>query len=320
VSDAALKTISINEVGIPFSVCAVGPSGFVNFMGDPTVNGTVAYASPIVVASTWNVDLAEAQGNMVGNEGILGDQTRAVPVSYTGWYAPAMNIHRSPFSGRNNEYYSEDGLLSGLMASSVIKGATNKGVITFIKHFAVNDQETHRDRNGLVTWLDEQCMREIYLKPFELSVKKGGSLGIMSSFNRIGTVWTGGDYDLLTEILRNEWGFRGSVITDFNLTNYMDVTQMVLAGGDLNLSNTKSLTYTDYTDATFATALRNAAHNTLYALANSNAMNGYGGDVIYRDGWTPWQQALLIIDLVVVAAIGTWGGLVIAISLKKIKH
>ena len=143
-----------------------------------------------------------------------------------------MNIHRTPFSGRNGEYYSEDGLLSGRMAASVVTGAREKGVNTMVKHFAVNDQETDRDTNGLITWLSEQALREIYLKPFELVVKEGKSLGIMSSFNRIGTVWAGGSYELLTEILRNEWGFRGMVITDY-ANAYMNPDQMIRAGGDM---------------------------------------------------------------------------------------
>ncbi len=317
ISQAAYQTMNVDNVGLPLTVHGDGPSGFVNFMGDPTINGTVVYASPVVVASTWNVELANAEGVMVGNEGVIGDQTRDVPVPYTGWYAPAMNIHRTPFSGRNNEYYSEDGLLSGLMAAQVVLGAQSKGVITFIKHFAVNDQETRRDVNGLITWATEQSMREIYFKPFEIAVKDGGTMGVMSSFNRIGTEWTGGDYDLITEVLQNEWGFTGAVITDFNLQAYMDLTQMVEAGGDLNLSQSKTMS-SDYTDPTYTTALRNAAHDIFYIFANSNAMIGYGPDVVYRWGWTPWQWLILYIDIAVVVGVGTWGFFTTKKTLRKI--
>ncbi len=319
IGDAAFKTLNFDALGVPLTVDADGPSGFVNFMGDPTINGTVTYATPIVVASTWNVELAESQGVMIGNEAIWGDQTREVPVLYTGWYAPAMNIHRTPFSGRNNEYYSEDGVLSGQIAAAVINGVSSKGVVTYIKHFAVNDQETNRDLNGLITWADEQSMRELYFKPFEISVKDGGSMGIMSAFNRIGTEWVGGDYDLLTEVLRNEWGFEGAVITDFNLQTYMDTTQMVMAGGDLNLSTTKGLNSDDYDDPTFATAVRNATHNIMYVVANSNAMNGYGADVVYRWGMAPWQLVLYWGDVAILQGMATWGFFVTKNSLKKIK-
>ena len=145
---------------------------------------------------------------------------------------PGVNIHRTPFGGRNPEYYSEDAVFSGLMASEVIQGAAEKGVYCYLKHFAANEQETHR--NGVCTWLTEQAYREVYLKPFEIAVKEGGSTAIMSSFNRVGTTWTGGDYRLLTTVLRNEWGFEGTVICDFaSGQSHMDLIQMLYAGGDL---------------------------------------------------------------------------------------
>ena len=140
----------------------------------------------------------------------FGNYLAADGTPYSGWYAPAMNLHRNQFAGRNFEYYSEDGCLSGLMAAQVVTGASEKGVYTFMKHFALNDQETDRDTcNGLLTWANEQAMRETYFKPFELCVQTDKATAVMSSFNRIGTVWAGGDYRLLTELLRDEWGFRG---------------------------------------------------------------------------------------------------------------
>ena len=139
---------------------------------------------------------------------------------YPGWYAPGVNLHRSPFSGRNTEYYSEDPFMNGVMAATVIKGVQEKGVYANVKHFALNDQETNR--GGVATWCDEQAMREIYFKAFEIAVKEGESHGLMTSFNRIGTEWAGGSYRLVTTVLRKEWGFQGSVICDFHIKAYMD--------------------------------------------------------------------------------------------------
>jgi beta-glucosidase len=130
-----------------------------------------------------------------------------------GIYAPAMNIHRSPFSGRNFEYYSEDGTMSGKIGAAVVAGMRSRGMISFIKHYGLNDQETTR-YSGLCTWVDEQTMREVYLKPFQLAVEEGKSLGMMSSFNRIGPTPASASYDLMTGINREEWGFRGVIVTD----------------------------------------------------------------------------------------------------------
>lgn len=145
---------------------------------------------------------------MIGEEGLWN--------GYNGWYAPGMNIHRSPFSGRNFEYYSQDGLHAGLVTSKVIEGAAKHGVYSYIKHFALNDQETSRDA-GISTWADEQTIREIYLTPFQYAVEEGGSVGLMTAFNRIGTVACSENYPLLTSILRDEWGFKGTVVTDYGI-------------------------------------------------------------------------------------------------------
>lgn len=227
------------------------------------------------------------QGAQNGNE--RGDGT-----PYSGWYAPAMNLHRSQFGGRNFEYYSEDGYLSGMMASAVVKGAKSKGVYTYAKHLVLNEQETNRGGTGLVTWTNEQAMRELYFKPFEMTVKDGGTTAMMSSFNRIGLTWTGGSYALLTELLRDEWGFRGMVITDFVTTEaYMNEDQMIRAGGDLSLCNYGPVE--DTTSPTAVAAIRQATKNLLYTVANSNAMNGMGEGVVwaYRDPW--WVTTLYAI-------------------------
>ena len=233
---------------------------------------------------------------MIGNEALIGGTV--------GWYAPAMNIHRLPFSGRNNEYYSEDGFLSGVMAAATSRGAASKGMYTFIKHFAVNDQENHRgDREGqfgLATWSNEQAIREIYLLPFQMRVENdpitlnyveedgnGGYVNtsrdypavtaVMTSFNRLGYTWTGGCYNLLTNVLRSEWGFNGFVITDnANTGLFMDAYQMIEAGGDAKLTNEPASarwTFDQNNSAQYHYA-RQAMHNVLYAVANSKLMNG----------------------------------------------
>ena len=313
---ANYNTAAIDSVGKPRTMDPDGPSGYTLFMGDPSVYETCFYACECVLAATWNMDLAERMGEMVGNEGILGDvEGRGSSVSYSGWYAPAVNIHRSPFGGRNWEYYSEDGLLSGKMAASVCAGAKSKGINTYVKHFALNDQETNRDSNGLLTWATEQSMRELYFKPFEFAVKDGGTQSIMSSFNRIGSTWAGGNYELLTGVLRGEWGFNGSIVTDYNmLSSYMSADQMIRAGGDLNLSQDGRPTAEN--TATQVAALRRATKNVLYATANSCAMNGFGEDTELRYGMPYWQMALIGIDCLIVALLAIWG-ILVKRSIKK---
>lgn len=247
------------------------------------------FTTVTVLAQTYNQNLAEEYGKMMGDEALLGGAD--------GWYAPAMNIHRTPFSGRNGEYYSEDGYLSGQVASLEVKGAASKGVYAYIKHFALNDQENHRgDRPGnfvVATWSNEQAPREIYLKPFEMCMKLGdtdmnyvkkaadGSYrnatrttptakGVMTGFNRIGATWTGGSYPLIQQLLRDEWGFDGSVITDnANTAKYMSPYQMIEAGSDIKLLNANKDPTEEKLDlndpATYHYA-RQAAHHVLYTM------------------------------------------------------
>lgn len=196
----------------------------------------------------------------------------AVAMKIAALYAPAMNIHRSPFSGRNYEYYSEDGLHSGKMAAAETQGIQSQGVTTYCKHFAVNDQESNRDSGGLLTWVNEQAMREIYIKPFEIAVKEGGTRGIMSSFNRIGEICAAENADLLTTVLRNEWGFRGAVITDCILQlSYINIDRAIAAGNDLILSlmNIQAPSEAVTNSPAGHQVLRTATHNILYASANS---------------------------------------------------
>lgn len=298
VSTGNYRTVRIDGIGKPQTIDSDGPMGFAAYMGGGEVHDTCYYASEAVLGATWNRELAHEFGNMIGDEGLIGHKP-GDGRTYSGWYAPAVNIHRSQFGGRNFEYYSEDGLLSGMMGAEVVRGANEKGVYTFVKHFALNEQETRRDDSGLVTWANEQAMRELYFLPFEYCVVEGGTTAMMSSFNRIGVTWAGGSYELLTRLLRDEWGFEGMVITDFNLKSYMNVDQMLRAGGDLNLSPRKGPSSTS--TATDITVLRQATKNILYTIAQSNAMNGSGPNVIF--GYTiPWWVVWLIVANCVILA------------------
>lgn len=318
------NTAALPSIGKPATIDPDGPAGFTNFMtlvdATAVVYDTCFYASECVMGATWNKELAHEMGVAVGDESLIGNE-RGDSRPYSGWYAPAANIHRSPFSGRNWEYYSEDGLLSGKMAANVVAGARSKGVYTYVKHFALNDQETDRDTYGLITWANEQAMRELYFKPFELAVKEGKTSAMMSSFNRIGTVWAGGNYDLLTELLRNQWGFRGMVITDYNTNpDYMVVDQMIRAGGDLNLFQDGKPSASGATfNPSHVHALRSATKNILYTVANSNAMNGMGAGVEVRYAMPYWMVWLFSADAVIVAALALWGVLSIRAGSKKMK-
>jgi beta-glucosidase len=220
----------IDRLGVPRTLTPDGTTTIGASIYSGAIMGAdgkgVTYPTPVVIASTWNVDIANLMGTSVGNEGKAN--------GYSGWYAPAMNTHRSPFNGRNFEYYSEDGLLAGKIAANVVKGAKDQGMITFMKHFALNERESNV-RNFMFSWSNEQAIREIYLKPFEMAVKEGGTLGAMSSFNFIGYSWAGGNSNLLTGVLRNEWGFKGLVITDANIYPHMNPIAMLNAGGNLSL-------------------------------------------------------------------------------------
>lgn len=312
----AFQTIYILSIGKPKTIEADGPAGFVNFMSNPElgeVYGTSHYAGQPIMAATFNVELLHALGLAVGDEALIGNE-RGDGAPYSGWYAPGVNLHRSPFGGRVGEYYSEDPLLSGILGAHLIQGVKSKGVYTFVKHFAVNEQET--SRAGVATWLDEQALRELYLKPFEITVKLGETNGMMSAFNRIGTVWTGGDYRLLTEVLRDEWGFKGAVISDFNTGSHMNSRQMAYAGGDLNLQNFGQEWNARRSNASDMTILRIAAKNVLFTVANSNAMNAEV--VAYRIPL--WLQFLFIVDGVAVGLLGIWGFFAIKQSLNKTKN
>ena len=303
INNGAYHTLAMESVGLPATIHGDGPSGFTCFMSKEQVNGTCQYVSEPVMASTWNINLMNELGEAIGEEGTIGDKATGQP--YSSIYAPGVNIHRSPFGGRCSEYFSEDPFISGMMGAAEVQGIQSRGVLPTVKHFVANEQETHRSIGGDLSWLSEQALREIYLKPFEYTVKLGETRGIMTSFNRIGTRWTGGDYRLLTEILRNEWGFNGLVICDFNtIPQYMIPRMMFYAGGSLDLATQQSAMWTDCdtSDAGDAIVLMRAVKDVMYALVNSNAMNA---EVI---GYNPpiWQEYLHWINIGAFTLVGVW--------------
>ncbi|WP_371683378.1 glycoside hydrolase family 3 C-terminal domain-containing protein [Olsenella sp. Marseille-P4559] len=263
VSNGGWMTFSAKSVGKPAIVECDGPNGVNNIMANYT--GT-QLTGQSVLGYTWNKELAQRVGELFAQE--------ATALKVGGLYAPGADMHRSAFGGRNYEYVSEDGLLTGEIVAAEVRGIQSQGVYCYVKHFALNDQETHRgDAGGLVTWANEQSMREIYLRPFELVVKDGGATAIMSSYNRLGATPTAESYALLTQVLRNEWGFRGSVVTDCIMAaDTVDINRGLRAGNDLYLTFLQNAKLTGDTLDTAAghQALRAAAHNILYTEANAS--------------------------------------------------
>lgn len=250
--------------------------------------GSVGFPSGVMVAATWNIDMAQAFGENIGE---MADE-----MDVSGWYAPAMNNHRSAFAGRNFEYYSEDGVLAGKVAANAVIGAEKYGVYGYIKHFVLNDQETNR-QSMLCTWCNEQALREIYMKPFEIAVKEGKAKAVMSAYNYIGTVWAAGSNALLNTVLRDEWGFQGMVETDYFIGNgFMNSDQAIRNGNDICLVayDAKTNYVSDTKSATSVQAMRQASKNLLYTVVNSRA---YSEGAI-NTGLHSWQIAAIIIDVV----------------------
>ncbi len=258
----AYQTTENERLGVKSSILLDGPAGINYLFGD---SEAASYPSQIVVASTWNDDLAYELGEAVGTE--------ANALGVQGWYAPGMNLHRNEGGGRNFEYFSEDPLLSGKMGASMVAGAQSKDIIVFMKHFVVNDQETNA-RSGLYVWANEQALRELYLKPFEITTKEADVHGVMSSFIHIGYKWSGGNEDLLQAVLRDEWGFEGVVTTDAVLGSWMDMNLAVRNGNELMLnmlpSNRKKSFKKAYEDDPIAITegLRARTKNICFSLLN----------------------------------------------------
>lgn len=255
-------TVGVERLGVPGTTMLDGPSG-INSMMKPL--GAVAYPMETVISSSWNLDIAEKLGL------IVGDECNAYGVH--NWYAPAMNIHRTSIGGRNNEYYSEDPMLSGAMAAATSKAIQSKNVVAVMKHFVCNDVELNA-RSNVTIWVDQQALREIYLRPFEVTVKEGGAAGAMSSFSRLGAKWCGGSSELLKDLLREEWGFKGYVSTDACLGGWMNAEVAAKNGNDLMLemgmqNSVSKLNAAIKADPiTMGWALRDCAHDVCFAIVN----------------------------------------------------
>jgi beta-glucosidase len=287
------QTIEVSSVKKARTTDCDGPASITNNF---TGKYSIGMPSSVTLACTFNKELALEYGRLMGK---MCDEMEA-----SGWYAPAINTHRAALGGREFEYVSEDGLLSGTQIAQEVIGAKEYGVYSYIKHFAMNDQETNR-WNMVSIWAPEQAIREIYLKPFEIAVKEGGAQAVMSSYSYIGPHWSGANDSLLNKVLRDEWGFRGMVITDYFLgANFMDADACIRNGNDLMLVAYEmgDNTLSDQTSATGIKAMRTAAKNIMYTVVNSRAYEPEN----LRSGLYGWQIALIIADLVVLALLALW--------------
>ena len=315
------NTAAMPSVGKPATLDDNGPQGFTQALtGVSTCH--CAYSDENVMAATYNVELMEEVGKCIGAD--------VMDLGANGLYGPAMNIHRTAYAGRNFEYYSEDGFLSGKIAAAEVKGIQSMGTYVYIKHFALNDNETAC--RCISTWANEQAIRELYLKPFEIAVTEGGAYNVMNSFARFGAQWSGAHYGLQTEVLRNEWGMRGFSLTDFSgnaafaqygiMMKSFDVAHGLLAGTDA--WDSSAVQWSDdlmnlyKNDPAIAQAMRQATHRILYTVVNSNAMNGIpaGGRIVAVTPW--WEMALYAVDGVLgVLTVASAAMLVRAILRKK---
>ncbi len=305
------QTAAIDSVGKVATSDCDGPSGLSNYVTGS--NGT-QFPTEVLMAQTWSKEMAEKIGDAMGQE--------FANANNYGWYGPAMNLHRSAFSGRNFEYYSEDAVLSGLFASQEVNGAAKYGVYSYIKHFAANDQETNRTA-FLLTYMTEQTFRETCLKPFEMVVKNFDFdhyvMGMMTAYNWLGTVPAISSHELLTDVLRGEWGFQGMVISDYNGSYGFEITDAAIrAGNDLMLgygmADSNKLEDTDA--ATCVLAMRQACKNILYTVANS----GYYADAAAsQGGMSGMTRLFVIVDVIAVALALGIEALVVSRWMKKRK-
>ena len=258
---------------------------------------------------------------------------------YTGWYAPAMNIHRSAFGGRNYEYYSEDPVLCGKMGAAEASAASEKGLITFMKHYVLNDQELHRQDNGYCSWVNEQAFREVYLRAWEIYIKEStrtinyygtnengeyemmstemsGATGIMSCYNRIGAVYGGASVSI-NGILRNEWNFTGTVVTDAGgePDTYMTTDFALRRGQNLTLTNNGSNSLYDTESDTAIWWLKNSTKYLLYNKANSNCVQGIAPGETFYYTMSPWQIGI-IVGWVVIGLLAV-GAVVVSVLIAK---
>lgn len=286
------KTAAVDSIGKLLCKDADGPSQIGGFTG---MGAGTGFPSASTLCMSWNRELALEMGRIIGKQ--------AIQNGYGGWYAPAVNMHRSPFNGRNFEYYSEDSLLSGIFCGNTVQGAAQSGVYTYVKHFICNDGESGIYRDSVYTWMTEQALREIYLRPFQIIVETYDGVGLMSSYNRIGAVWAGGSEALLTGILRDEWGFKGAVITDYSdHHSYMNGDQAIRAGGSMWMDGMISGSLFCETESnSYKQALRRAAKEVLYMylhvrVVNKEYANALGDESLLRPGF---QKSFFTVDHIV---------------------
>lgn len=317
VNVSGFRIDAMDSVGSPARWDYDGPAGFnINsqvgsWEGAATGGDTwTAYPCECLLGCSWNKTLLLQMGLSMGAEATL--------TNLDGWYAPGINLHRTNYTSRNYEYYSEDAVLSGNLAAQVILGAKINGMYCYMKHFVVSESGPNgRDWN---TWLTEQNLRENYLKPFEIAVKEGEANAVMSSFNNLGATWTGANYALLTEILREEWGFEGTVITDWFANDAcMDPRQGVLAGNDIWLAMNPGSNNISSSNVAQMTAARRAAHNVLYTMVDTVYFNANFDDstlegmltvnkgISTRDiGFVWWVPVVVVVEVLVFGALGVW--------------
>lgn len=278
IGDSFHWTMPMKSVEAPGTREENGPQGLTaSLLGsDATQLDATAFTSEDVMAATFNVDLMTEIGKVIGNN--------CLHAEIACLYGPGNNIHRTPYGGRNFEYYSEDGYLSGKVSQYEIAAIQAKGVDVVMKHFALNDCE--QDRIGLGVWLGEQAAREIYLKAFQAPIEQGNGNGVMMAYTRWGCIWSGGNKNLVTGILRGEWGSLGKSITDNVLTTYVNGVDGILAGTsyfDAMMPYVTQLLPKYEDDPVIVTAMREACHHNLYALAHSSGMNGVGANTTIKE-------------------------------------
>ena len=305
---AAYSTGAIDELGKPATSDSDGPQGF----GKTGVDGGVAsfgYCTETVVASAWNVDLAYAYGESIAQEALV--------LGINGWYGPGLNLHRSAFCGRNFEYYSEDPLLTGMLGAACISGAEENGLVVYAKHFGINDHENNA--TNLTAWMTEQSYRETDLRAYEIAFKNArktisyiadvngtvatktmrGVSGLMGAATLLGTDWQAANYELITNVVRGEWGFQGLACTDMSLYTFDGINDKVLRSGtDLKMYFAPGA-LDDFTSPTALWRFRDSVKHVCYAYANSNAVQGAAPGAIVTYTMSPWRIGLIVADVII---------------------
>ena len=312
-SDENYKSEAVSSVGKPSTSCKDGPeqiSGNYRF-GDTPIT---SFASPIVMAATWNSDIFHEKGSLYGEDCLFAGVATA--------YAPGINVHRTQFCGRNGMYYSEDGIFNYYVGMNEMQGLREKGVVATIKHFAMNDQEF--SRQGLATFAQEQCMREIYFRAFEGAMTKGNAVGVMTAYNRIGFVYASSNKALMEDLARGEWGYEGYYVTDYvQACSYAPTEPMLLNGvnafgsGARATDLQRSILHND--DGVLLEKLQESTKHVLYAYANSLVMNGISVDTQIADGFLAWWEIVVVVILVVLS-VGFIGSAAVYIYKKYVQN